>query len=57
MRKGGRPESEEAITDKRFKESVWRAARDYCASHFGEQWTRGRARGLGLRFRAALGGK
>jgi hypothetical protein len=37
--------------------SIWRAARDYCARHFGTEWTGGRARGLGLRFQAALAGK
>jgi len=38
-------------------ESVWRAARDYCARHFGNEVTGGRCRGLGLRFRAALASK
>ena len=34
-----------------------RAAREYCQRHFGDEWTGGRARGLGLRFQAALAGK
>ena len=41
---------------KTLNESIWRAAREYCARHFDE-WTGGRARGLGLRFQAALAGK
>ncbi len=52
-----KPKSEEVIPDKKLKESIWRAARDYCARHFGKEWTGGRARGLGLRFQAALAGK
>ena len=52
-----RAKSEEVIPDKKLKESIWRAARDYCARHFGKEWTGGRARGLGLRFQAALAGK
>ncbi|MHC5058835.1 MAG: hypothetical protein ACYTKD_29620 [Planctomycetota bacterium] len=51
-----RPKTEETIPDKALKDSVWRAAREYCARHFDE-WTGGRARGLGLRFQAALAGK
>jgi hypothetical protein len=51
-----RPKTEETIPDKQLGESVWRAAREYCARHFDE-WTGGRARGLGLRFQAALAGK
>jgi hypothetical protein len=52
-----KPKSEEVIPDKQLAESVWRAAREYCARHFGDEWTGGRARGLGLRFQAALAGK
>ena len=52
----GRPDTEEKISAKQLSDSVWRAARDYCTRHFGE-WTGGRARGLGLRFQAALAGK
>ena len=52
-----RPKTEETIPDKTLNESIWRAAREYCARHFGDEWTGGRARGLGLRFQAALAGK
>ena len=51
-----RPKTEETIPDKALNESIWRAAHEYCARHFDE-WTGGRARGLGLRFQAALAGK
>ena len=50
----GRPETEETITSGELARSVWRAARDYCTRHFGEQLTDGRCRGLGLRFRSML---
>ena len=53
----GRPETEEKISAKQLADSVWRAARDYCARHFGDEVTGGRCRGLGLRFRAALAEK
>jgi len=53
----GRPETEETLTAKHLAESVWRAAREYCARHFGDEVTGGRSRGLGLRFQAALAGK
>ncbi len=52
-----RAKSEEVIPDKKLKESIWRAAREYCARQFGKEWTGGRARGLGLRFKAALADK
>ncbi|MHC5057591.1 MAG: hypothetical protein ACYTKD_23190 [Planctomycetota bacterium] len=48
-----RPKTEETIPDKILNDSVWQAAREYCVRHFDE-WTGGRARGLGLRFQAAL---
>jgi hypothetical protein len=50
----GRAETEEKISAKQLADSVWRAARDYCTRHFGEETTEGRARGLGLRFRAVM---
>jgi hypothetical protein len=52
-----RPKTEETIPDKTLNESIWRAAREYCQRHFGDEWTGGRARGLGLRFQAALADK
>jgi len=50
----GRPETEEEIAAKQLAGSVWRAARDYCTRHFGEETAEGRARGLWLRFRAMM---